>query len=326
MRVNEMGRGLRLTELGLGTAQLGNLYEPRTEAVAVATVEAAWEGGVRYFDTAPHYGLGLSEARLGRALRGMPRDDYVISTKAGRLLEPSGELAPDVEGFAVTSPLRRRWDFSRDGIRRSLDESLDRLGLDRIDILFLHDPDDHWDEASAVGVAALQELREEGVVRAIGVGMNQAEMLARFVAETDIDVVMVAARLTLLDRGALAALLPLAAERGVDVVAAAVFNSGLLASPVVPEGATFDYRAAPADMIARARRLAAACTAWGVELPSAALRFPLRCAGVRSVVAGTGDPTEMRENLRRLSAHIPEQLWAHLDEALDQVGAQEDAG
>ncbi|WP_156037358.1 aldo/keto reductase, partial [Glycomyces tenuis] len=242
--MRELRTGTRLTELGFGAAQLGNLYRETTEAEASGAVDAAWDAGVRYFDTAPHYGLGLSERRLGAVLAGRPRDEYVLSTKVGRLLVPTPERAHlrDDGGFAVPAAFRREWDFSRDGILRSLEGSLERLGTDRIDIVYLHDPDEHWDEASTGGVQALVELREQGVVSAIGVGMNQSAMPARFVRETDIDVVMCAGRFTLVDRGALADLLPAALDRGVAVVAAAVYNSGLLAEPRPAADARFDYR------------------------------------------------------------------------------------
>src|SRR5689334_19999469 len=199
-----------LSRLSLGCAPLGNMSSEITAADARATVETAWDLGVRSFDTAPHYGLGLSERRLGAALATRPRDDYVLSSKVGRLLEPVAVVdGLDDEGFMVPATHRRRWDFSRDGIRRSLDESLQRLGLDRLDIVYLHDPDDHWTEVLETGYAALEELRAEGAVSAIGAGMNQSSMLSDLVRETDVDVVMLAGRYTLLEQDALDDLLPL---------------------------------------------------------------------------------------------------------------------
>jgi D-threo-aldose 1-dehydrogenase len=210
-----LGRsGVQVTELSFGGAAIGNLFTEVSEADARAAVDAAWDGGIRTFDTAPHYGLGLSERRLGAALRDRPREQYVISTKVGRLLEPgpaSGPAGPDQAGFAVPADVIRRLDFSADGVRRSLAASLRRLGLDHVDIALIHDPDDHGEQALREAYPALERLRAEGVVRAIGVGMNQAAMLTRFVRETDVDVVLVAGRYTLLDRSAAGGLLPAAA-------------------------------------------------------------------------------------------------------------------
>ena len=240
------GRHLALSELSLGCAQLGNLYREVSDADARSTVDTAWELGLRYFDTAPHYGLGLSERRLGAALASRPREDYVLSSKVGRMLEPveiAGGL--DDQGFVVPATHRRRWDFSREGIRRSLEESLERLGLDRLDIVYLHDPDEHWTEVLATGYAALEELRSDGIVGAIGAGMNQSAMLADLVRETDLDVVMLAGRYTLLEQDALDDLLPLCCERRVAVVAAGVFNSGLLARERPRDDAKYDYGEAP---------------------------------------------------------------------------------
>ena len=223
---------LGLTQISLGCAQLGNLYRPIDEREARATVDAAWSEGIRYFDTAPHYGLGLSERRLGRALAAHERGDYVLSTKVGRLLMPTpAQGRMDDGGFAVPASFRRVWDFSRDGVLRSLEESLARLSVDRVDIVYLHDPDDHRDDAFLSAYPALEELRSQGVVTAIGAGMNQTPMLADFARNTDVDVVMLAGRYTLLDQSALDDLLPTCADRGVAVVAAGVFNSGLLARP-----------------------------------------------------------------------------------------------
>ena len=280
--------GLPLTSLGIGGAQFGNLFRETTDDETIAAVDAAWERGIRYFDTAPHYGLGLSEKRMGLALRDRPRDEYVLSTKAGRLLEPNpgGESALDDDGFIVPAATRRVWDFSRDGIRRSIHESLGRLGVDRIDIAYLHDPDDHWAAASTTGLDALSELRDEGVVGAIGVGMNQAEMPADFIRLRDIDVVMIAGRYTLLDRTAERELLPLALEHDVAIVAAGVYNSGLLSSPDVPTDARFNYSQAPQALIDGARDMAALCREFGTTLPEAAVQFALRHPAVQSVVLG----------------------------------------
>ncbi|MEU8165159.1 aldo/keto reductase [Micromonospora sp. NPDC049004] len=308
---------VRLTELGFGAAQGGNLYRGTSDDEFAAAVDAAWAAGIRYFDTAPHYGLGLSERRLGAALRSRPRDEYVVSTKVGRLLVPSPETAGerDSEGFDVPADLRRVWDFSRDGVRRSLEASLERTGLDRVDVVYLHDPDEHWEQAATEAVPALVELRDQGVIGAIGAGMNQSAMLARFVQETDIDVVMCAGRYTLLEQGALDDLLPAAQARGVGVVIAGVYNSGLLARDQPPADAVYNYQQAPPELIERARRIAAVCQAYGVTLPQAALAFVRRHPAVVSTVVGVRDAAQVTETLRRSDADVPEQLWAALRDA-----------
>ncbi|MFF0316433.1 aldo/keto reductase [Micromonospora sp. NPDC005252] len=308
---------IRLTTLGFGAAQGGNLFRATSDDEFAAAVDTAWAAGIRYFDTAPHYGLGLSERRLGAALRSRPRDEYVVSTKVGRLLVPSPETAGerDSQGFDVPAELRRVWDFSRDGVRRSLEASLERTGLDRVDVVYLHDPDEHWEQAASEAVPALVELRDQGVIGAIGAGMNQSAMLARFVAETDIDVVMCAGRYTLLEQGALDDLLPAAQARGVGVVIAGVYNSGLLARDQPPADAVYNYQQAPPELIERARRIAAVCQAYGVTLPQAALAFVRRHPAVVSTVVGLRDAAQVTETLRRSDADVPEQLWAALRDA-----------
>ncbi|GAA2175548.1 aldo/keto reductase [Agrococcus versicolor] len=315
MRSRTVTSSVQLTELGFGAAQLGNLNRATTDEASTAAVDVAWDAGVRYFDTAPHYGLGLSERRLGAALRDRPRESYVVSTKVGRLLEPTPEHAgeQDGHGFHVPATHRRVWDFSRDGILRSLEQSLERLGLDRVDVVYLHDPDDHLQQAATEGVDALVRLRDEGVVGAIGAGMNQSAALAELVRRCDLDVVMLAGRYTLLDQGALDDLLPLALDRGVGVVAAGVYNSGLLSRADVPDDASFDYLPASAELVARARALAARCAAHGVTLPDAAVQLPLRHPAVVSVVLGTRTAEQVREGARRASAPIPDALWAELE-------------
>lgn len=310
--------GLELGELSLGCAQLGNLYRAISDEDAWATVDAAWDLGVRYFDTAPHYGLGLSERRLGAALASRPRDEYVLSTKVGRLLVASDATAGrDAEGFDVAATHRRVWDFSRDGILRSLEESLERLGLDRVDVVYLHDPDDHRDEVYATGYPALEELRSEGVVRAIGAGMNQSAMLADFARNTDMDVFMLAGRYTLLEQGALDDLLPVCEERGISVVAAGVYNSGLLSRPRPSENAKYDYEDAPPELVRRARRIAEVCEAHGTTLPAAAVAFPLGHSAVASVCLGSRAPEQVERNVALLGDPPPSPVWTALkDEGL----------
>jgi D-threo-aldose 1-dehydrogenase len=309
--------GLHLTEIGLGAAQFGNLFRETSDEQAEGAVSAAWHGGVRYFDTAPHYGLGLSEQRLGRLLTSYPRDQFLVSSKVGKLLVPSPESANrlDDQGFVVPASTRRKWDFSRDGILRSLESTLDRTGLDSIDIVYLHDPDDHLDQALGEGIETLIELREQGVVRAVGAGMNQFEALAALIRAADVDLVMLAGRYTLLEQGAADDLLPLALERGVGVVIAGVYNSGLLSSPRPAADAKYDYADAPAELIARANAIADVCEAHGVTLPEAALAFPLQHPAVVSVVVGARDGAQMTGNLERYAATIPPELWADLRSA-----------
>lgn len=312
--VRSLRTGHRLTELGLGAAQFGNLFTETTDADSCRAVRTATEEGIRYLDTAPHYGLGLSERRLGAALRAAPRPGVVVSSKVGRLLVDSPDTADrlDDDGFVVPATMRRVWDFSRDGILRSVEESLARLGTDRLDIAYLHDPDDHWEQASSSGITALTELRDQGVVGAIGAGMNQAAMLTEFVRRTDVDVVMVAGRFTLLDQSALDCLLSAAQERGVGVVAAAVYNSGLLSTTTVDASASYDYGAAPRSVVERAARIAAVCERHGVELPAAAIQYPLRHPAVTSVVTGMRTAEHVRSNVARYRAVIPEALWEEL--------------
>jgi D-threo-aldose 1-dehydrogenase len=313
MRTRRLTRGLTLTELGFGAAQLGNLYRETTEDEALGAVDAAWHAGIRYFDTAPHYGLGLSERRLGTALAGHPRDEYVLSTKVGRLLVASPETASELdEHFVVPAETRRVWDLSRDGIRRSLDESLVRLGVDRIDIAYLHDPDDQGIEMATAAIEALVELRDEGVLGAIGTGMNQAAMPAELIRRTDLDVVMLAGRYTLLDRSGLEELLPLALERGVGIVAAGIYNSGLLSAPRPAAGSLFDYAPASAELLDRATRIADTCESYGVTLPDAAVQFALQHPAVVSVVVGMRTAVQVADGVARMSRTIPSALWHEL--------------
>jgi D-threo-aldose 1-dehydrogenase len=304
-----LGRSaLRVTRLGLGGAPLGNMYRTIDEAQAQATIDAAWAAGVRWFDTAPLYGHGLSEQRFGRALRGRPRADHVLATKVGRRLVPGTD--PDTI-FAAVPALRPLFDFSYDGVLRGFDESLARLQLDRVDVVHVHDPDEHETRAVDGAFRALHRLREEGVIGAVGAGMNQSAMLTRFVRQGLVDCVLVAGRYSILDQSALADLLPAAAAAGVAVIAAGVFNSGLLADP--RPGATFDYAPASAALLARARQLDALCDGFGVPLRAAALQFPLRHPAVTTVVVGARSPEEMQDNARLFALEIPEELWSALE-------------
>jgi D-threo-aldose 1-dehydrogenase len=290
---------VRVTRLGLGTGPIGRPYEDAATRAPQETVERAWELGIRFFDTAPYYGEGRAERLLGEALRVYPRDEAVFATKVGRLIRPDAAGEPQ----AV-------FDFSSDATLRSLEESLERLGLDRVDVLHIHDPDDHYDSARDECFPALARLRDEGVIGAIGVGMNQAEMLARFVRETGIDCVLLAGRYTILEQPGLEELLPLCVERGVSVIAAGVFNSGVLADP---DGAPeYNYAPAPAEVVARARALAAVCARHGVTLKAAAIQFPLAHPAVATALVGCRSAAEIEEDVALLRTEVPGALWDDL--------------
>ena len=323
MKQTSVRGSLRVSELGLGTAQLGNLSRVTTDDEAAGAVEAAWAKGIRYFDTAPHYGLGLSERRVGRALVQRPRKEFIVSTKVGRLLEPSPESAAqrDSGGFVVAADHRRVWDFSRDGVLRSIEESLRRLRMDSIDIVYAHDPDDFAEEVMNEALPALIELREQGVVRAVGAGMNQTAMLAEMIRRCDVDILMCAGRYTLLDDSAADELLPLALERDVALVAAGVYNSGLLSMPNPQPDSWYDYRPATRREVESARDIARLCERHGVKLPEAAIQFPLQHPAVAAVVVGCRDTTQVREAVARYRALIPPELWLELA-ALRAAGAK----
>lgn len=297
--------------LGLGCAALGGLYEEVAEAQALATVDAAWEAGIRFFDTAPLYGHGLSEERLGKALATRPRDEYVLCTKVGRVLEPTADGGPP-EGtiFAGTPPLDPVFDFSADGVRRSLDASLERLGVDFVDVVHVHDPEDHLDEAVAQAYPALLALRDEGVIGAIGLGTNHAETALQVTGRVDLDCVLLAGRCTLLDRSGEEALLPRCEERGIAVIAGGVFNSGLLADP--QPGARFHYATAADDVVARAEELRDRCAGHGVPLGAAALQHPARLGAVEVVLFGARSPDEVRADVSLAAVPVPEELWEDL--------------
>jgi D-threo-aldose 1-dehydrogenase len=311
-----------VTRLGFGGAPIGGLFSAVSDTDATATVRRAWDLGIRYFDTAPLYGYGASERRIGAALAGAPREDFTISTKVGRLIRPSDALADDADidrqeldgrenAFYVgTGPVRPVFDYSYDGVMRSLEESLGRLGLERIDIAYIHDPDNHWEAAISGAYPALERLRNDGVVRAIGAGMNQSAMLARFAQEGDFDVFLLAGRYTLLDQSALADLLPICEQKEIAVVVGGVMNSGVLADP--RPGSRFNYAPAAPEVVERAERLAAICAGHGVSLRAAAVQFPLAHPAVVSVVAGVRRIDHLEEYPALLRESIPADLWAEL--------------
>lgn len=299
---------LRVTALGLGTTALGGLYDPLEASVAEATMAEAVRQGVRFFDTAPQYGHGLAERRLGEGLQGLPRDSYVVATKVGRLLRAGAHL--DKRYYFGTPEVNPVFDFSYDGVMRSVEESLERLGLDRVDILHVHDPDDHVEEALDGAVRALRQLRDEGSISAVGAGMNQSAVLTRFARTGDFDCFLLAGRYTLLEQGPLDDLLPEALDRSIDIFAGGVFNSGVLANP--SPDAHYDYETVSADVLLRVRRLAEVCAAHDVPLKAAALQFPAAHPAITSVLVGARTPQEIAENCALAAHPVPVDLWAEL--------------
>lgn len=302
--------------LGFGTAQFGNMGREVDEKECLNALEVGWNAGLRFFDTAPHYGLGLSEKRLGQFLRSRPRDAYVLSTKVGRLLRinPRPQGSDAANGFMVPDDLVRERDYSAAGVRQSLEESLDRLGVDAVDILWIHDPEeptDRFDEALAGAVPELNRLRSEGIISAWGVGSKDPVMLRRFVEQASPDLIMLAGRYTLFEQeryGLMAA----CHEKGVGVVAVGVFNSGLLAQQQPSKEAWYEYGPAPDWALDRVRRLAAVGSEHRVSLPAAALKFPLRHPAVINVMAGMRTPYHVTSNLELAAAEIPETFWNDL--------------
>ena len=307
---------LGIGSLGFGAANLGNLYREVSDEQAWAVLDAAWAAGIRYYDTAPHYGLGLSERRLGAFLATKPRGEFVLSTKVGRLLRPN----PDHDGeldlandFAVPAALKRVWDFSAEGIRASLDESLERLGLDRVDVLYLHDPDKHdLDAADREAYPAMMALRDEGRVGAVGVGSMSVDALTRAARTPGLDLLMVAGRLTLAEQPAAAEVVPAALDNGIRLVAAGVYNSGLLATNAPSADGRYEYGGVPPALLAHVQQIAAICAKRGVELPVAALQYTLRIEPVVSVVFGSGKPEQVTQTARRAAEAVPEELWTDL--------------
>jgi D-threo-aldose 1-dehydrogenase len=309
------GTGLTVTRVGLGTAALGGLYEVVADEAARATIDRAWELGLRFFDTAPLYGHGLSEERLGAALACRPRGDFVLATKVGRLLRAGAppddtQLSGGLKRWPGVSPVNPVFDFSYDGVLRSVEESLERLGLGRIDVLHIHNPDEHYEQARRGAYRALDRLRLDGTIDAVGAGMNQVELLVRFARDADFDCFLLAGRYTLLDQSALAELLPLCQERGIAVILGGLFNSGILADP--RPGITYDYSLAPPELLERARRIDAVCERHGVPLKAAALQFPLAHPAVTSVLLGARSVAELEENLALLRLELPVELWHEL--------------
>jgi D-threo-aldose 1-dehydrogenase len=320
------GATIGFTELGFGTAPIGNLYRPHAEKDVQATLDAAWKAGIRYYDTAPFYGLGLAETRLNHFLRGKRRQDYVISTKVGRLLEPcSPELRAGIGKFFDTPNRREIFDYTYDGIMRSLEFSLERLGLDAIDILFVHDidiathgsaaaRDAHVETLMQHGYKALLRLRDEKVIKAFGAGINEWQVAETLLRQGAFDIFLLASRYTLLEQEALTSFLPLCQERGVGIVIGGPYNSGILATGARP-GATYEYSKAPKPILERVAKIEAVCAAHKVKLPQAALRFPLMHPSVVSVIPGAVSPKEVALNVKTLATRLPKGLWRDLKAA-----------
>lgn len=317
------GQSIAFTELGFGAAPLGNLYRPVSEEDAQKTLDAAWASGIRYFDTAPLYGLGLSETRLNHFLRAKKRRDYVISTKVGRILEVCAPGQRTGIGKFFDTPSRReRFDYTYDGVMRSLDFSLERLGIDAIDIVFVHDIDvwTHGSEAArdahlktlmSSGYKALVKLRDEKVIKAFGAGINEWQVAETLTRAGSFDLFLLAGRYTLLEQEALNSFLPLAQERGVGIVLGGPYNSGILAIGPKP-GAMYNYEPAPKSILERVKRIEDVCKAHKVKLPQAALRFPLHHPCVVSVIPGGVTPKEVQLNVKTMGMKLPKALWKDL--------------
>jgi D-threo-aldose 1-dehydrogenase len=313
----------RLGPLGFGGAPLGNLFAPIAESAAQATVRRAWALGLRYFDTAPHYGNGLSEHRIGHTLREQPRAAFTLSTKVGRLLSPDPAAPATQHGFVGTLPFRQRFDYSHDGALRSLEDSLQRLGLARVDIAFIHDIDSfthgpdqprRFREAMEGAYPALEWLRRDGVVTAIGLGVNEWQVCHDALRHGDFDLFLLAGRYTLLDQSALAELLPACLARGARIVIGGPYNSGILATGAVP-GARYNYAPAPPEILDRVARIEAVCHRFGIPLRAAALRFPLGHPAVDAVIPGARSPAEIEENVALMATPILAEFWAALQSA-----------
>lgn len=316
MKHNDIVRlrtGVEISRLSLGTAAFGGLYRSVSETDCTDTLLTAINNGINFIDTAPHYGKGTSEVRIGKAITGRDRSSFVISTKVGRLLVPSDA---EIDEFFIDADntVERKFDFSAKGVRQSLESSLERLGIESVDILLIHDPDAHADEVILEAYPELDRMRSEGIIKAIGVGMNQCAIPTRIMKETDIDVVLIAGRYSLLDQEAMEELLPTALARNVDVIVAGVFNSGILANPV--KGATFDYLPASDELLAKAVRIREVLDGHQVSLTSAALQFPLRHPAVKSVLVGCRSAAEVESNIEEFDKTIENRAWDDLESVL----------
>ena len=305
----QLTSGVSISRLGLGTATFGGLYSAVSENDAADVVRTALESGISYIDTAPHYGKGTAERRLAHHLNGVPRSSYVLSTKVGRLLVPTTN-SRDLDFADSDQNVERVFDFSAKGIEKSLMESLNRLNEEFVEIAFIHDPDDYVDQAINEAYPALEKLRAKGLIKSIGVGMNQSAIPTRFVNETDIDVVLIAGRYSLLDQSAGLDLLPAALKKKVAVIAAGVFNSGILANPA--PGSTYDYAPASGAVLGRAREIKETLKEFDVNIAQAAMQFPLQHPAVNGVLVGCRSGLEVRENLHHFDNPVPSEAWEAL--------------
>ena len=318
---------LRAPPFGFGGAPLGNLFRGVSDAAAAALVDHAYDVGVRYFDTAPHYGHGRSERRIGDALRARPRDDYLLSTKVGRLLEPRADAPHDQHGYVDTLPFVQRYDYSGEGVRRSLEDSLQRLGLARIDLVYVHDidRDTHGDaharrvvDAVEGGLPALAVLKAEGKIGGYGLGVNDVAICLQVLDIAELDVILLAGRYTLADQSALPKLLPECERRGVAIVLGGPFNSGILATGTRPADRSlpyFNYAPAPPEIVERVAAIESACAEFGVPLQAAALQFPAAHPAVATVIPGARSLAEFDANLRFSRHPIPREFWTALRES-----------
>lgn len=318
--------GLQVTEIGFGTAPLGNLYEKIDDAVAAKTIEAAWDAGLRFVDTAPFYGYGLAEQRVGEFFRNQPRDSFVLSTKIGRLIKPHDPAQEWPGVFKGALPFKPVFDYSYDGVMRSFEDSLQRMGLHRIDVLLIHDIDEDsigsaeetaahrkalFSGAKGGGYAALDELRRGGDVAGIGAGLNLWEVAESLIHEGDFECFLLAGRYTLLEQEALNSFLPLCAEKDIGIFLGGPYNSGILATGPIP-GAMYNYEPAPEEILQRVRQIEAVCRAHDVPLASAALRFPLGHPSVAAIIPGARNGDEIARNLATFDHPIPAALWTDL--------------
>ncbi|WP_334174599.1 aldo/keto reductase [Pseudoxanthobacter sp.] len=312
--------GLLVSAFAFGAAPIGNFRKEIDDATSDAMVRRAWDAGVRFFDTSPLYGHGLSELRLGHALRWMPRDEYVISTKVGRLLKPARRSEIDFAPWANAAANTLHFDYSYDGTMRSVEDSLQRLALERIDIAFIHDVDrythgdaqpDMFRQAMDGAWRALAQLRSEGVVKAIGVGVNEWDVCQQALERHDFDAFLLAGRYTLLEQEAQETFLPMCAARNVAVVVGGGFNSGILATGAVP-GARYNYAPAPAAVMERVARIEEVCRAFAVPLPAAALQFVVAHPAIPAFCAGTRTVEQLEQNLAWFSHPIPAAFWQTL--------------
>lgn len=302
--------GLQIPEFGIGTSPFGGLFASVSESAVADVISTSMEMGLNYFDTAPHYGMGSAEVRLGRNINHLPRSSFVVSTKVGRLIVPS-EKADDPGWENSTAAVERIFDFSAAGIERSLLESLERLKMESVEMVFIHDPDGAADQAISEAYPVLERLRAEGIVKTIGIGITSNEIPTRFINETDIDVVLIALKYTLLDQSAATELLPTALKKGVSVIAGGVFNSGILTNPKA--GATFNYEPASPEVLARAQKIEKFFEDRGVSLAQAALQFPMQHPAISAILVGCRSADEVATNVALYNKEIDSHIWSEFD-------------